>query len=132
MKRKSHHRSSRDAVGSGGAADPCASDAGSGGEDVDDAAIVGERASDIANGAGTDSDCRGLASGGSVLGVDVVIAGSDNNVNSTGGELGDGVNDHNTKPEKKDLTVLTALSNAVAVLPPRDIDTTEGRPEALA
>jgi hypothetical protein len=71
------------------AADPGAEDRGTGGEDVNNGAVVGEAGPGVTRGSGTDSAGLGLGGGGVVGSVGVVVTGSDGQ-EDTGVDKGSG------------------------------------------
>jgi len=126
-----HHRSSRDRVGGGGAALPGGDDRDTRSPDVDNGTIVGEGSLGIVDIRGSDGDGRGGASWRSVGSVDIGVTSGNDDVDTTGSQLLFTLVAYSCRYSRKH-TLATALSIAVAALPPRDMETIEGRPEALA
>lgn len=71
------HGGARDGVGGRGGADPGGEDVGAGGEDVDDAAVVGVAGDGVGRGGGADGADAGLRGGRVVGRVGAVVTGRD-------------------------------------------------------
>jgi hypothetical protein len=82
----SSHRGTRDGVGT--AVEPCGQDGDTGGEDVDDGAVVGERSKFVRAVGGTDGEDSGLGCRGRSSSIDSLVTGGNSEEDTSSDGVG--------------------------------------------